>query len=110
MLNALRHHGVLIIVFLLAFFLRAQEVLTNNYLFLLDQGRDMMAVKKIVFDHDLIFIGPNTSLSGVFQGPLHYYLLAPLTYVFNGDPNGAMITMLIVSLLVIVAVYILTSP
>src|SRR3990167_1515321 len=105
MLNILRTNGVFIVIFLLAFFLRAQEVLTNNYLFLLDQGRDMMAVKKIVFDHDLIFIGPNTSLSGVFQGPLHYYLLAPLTYVFNGDPIGAMITMLIVSLLVIVIVY-----
>src|SRR3989344_329444 len=105
MLNILRTNGVFIVIFLLAFFLRGQEVLTNNYLFLLDQGRDMMAVKKIVFDHDLIFIGPNTSLSGVFQGPLHYYLLAPLTYVFNGDPIGAMITMLVISLLVIVAAY-----
>lgn len=88
-------------IFLLGFFLRAQETLSNNYLFLLDQGRDMMDVKGIVFNHHLTLIGPNTSLGGVFQGPLYYYLLAVPTFLFNGDPWGNMLLMLILSMSVL---------
>ncbi len=86
------------LIFLLGFFLRAQEVISGNYLFLLDQGRDMMDVKGIIFDHKLTLIGPYTSLGGVFQGPLYYYLLAIPLFIFNGDPWGAMLLMLLISM------------
>lgn len=93
-------------ILLLGFFLRAQEAIIGNYLFLLDQGRDMMDVKEIVFDHHLTLIGPATSLGGVFQGPLYYYLLAIPTFIFNGNPLGAMILMLLISMSVLVVVFI----
>jgi len=91
-------------IFILGFFLRAQEVLSNNYLFLLDMGRDMLAVKGIVFDHHLTLIGPYTSLAGVFQGPLYYYLLSVPTFLLGGNPLGALVLMLTISLLTILAV------
>lgn len=94
--------GVIIFIFLLAFFLRAQEILSHNFLFLIDQGRDMMAVKGIVFDHKLTLIGPYTSLGGVFQGPLYYYLLAIPTFIFAGDPWGAVLLMVCISLLTVI--------
>jgi len=78
--------------------LRAQETITNNFLFLIDQGRDMLAVKNIVFNHHLTLIGPYTSLGGVFQGPIWYYLLAIPTFILNGDPLGGEILMLIISI------------
>lgn len=86
------------LILILAFFLRAQEVLFNNYLFLLDMGRDMLAVKEIVFEHNLTLIGPYTSLAGVFQGPFYYYLLALPTLFSNGDPIGPLILMVLISL------------
>lgn len=89
-------------IFLLAFFLRAQETLSNNFLFLIDQGRDLLAVKSIVFDHKLTLIGPYTSLGGVFQGPLYYYLLAIPTVLFDGDPWGSVLLMLVISLATVV--------
>lgn len=92
-------------VLLLGFFLRAQETISGNYLFLLDQGRDMMDVKKIVFDHKFTLIGPYTSLTGVFQGPLYYYLLAAATFVLKGNPIGAMMLMLAISISVIGVVF-----
>lgn len=80
------------------FLLRAQETLSGNFLFLLDSGRDMMAVKQIVFDHKFTLIGPYTSLGGVFQGPLYYYLLAIPTAIFQGNPWGNILLMLVISL------------
>lgn len=94
------------VFFLLGFFLRAQEVLSNNYLFLLDMGRDMLAVKGIIYDFHPTLIGPYTSLAGVFQGPLYYYLIAIPSFILKGNPLGPLILMLIISLLsVILAFY-----
>lgn len=90
-----------VLIFLFGFFLRAQETLSNNFLFLLDQGRDMMAVKGILYDHHLTLIGPNTSLAGVFQGPFWYYLLFIPTFLTGGNPWGGIALMLLISLLVL---------
>lgn len=85
--------------------LRAQELISHNFLFLLDQGRDMMAVKSILYDHHLTLIGPSTSLRGVFQGPLWYYLLAFSTAIFGGNPWGGIVLMFAISIAVLVVVY-----
>lgn len=95
-----------VLVFVLAFFLRAQETLSHNFLFLIDQGRDLMAVKQIVYDHHLTLIGPYTSLQGVFQGPLWYYLLSIPLFLFNGDPWGTIVLMLFLSMLTLLITYI----
>ncbi len=85
--------------------LRGEETYSHNFLFLLDQGRDMLAVKGIVYDHHLTLIGPYTSLQGVFQGPLWYYLLSIPTFIFNGDPWGAVVLMFVISISVLLIVY-----
>ena len=94
--------GICVItIFALAFFLRAQEAISGNYLFLIDQGRDMMAVKKIVFDHHLTLIGPYTSLQGIFQGPIWYYLLSVPLFLARGNPISSIYLMLVISLSVV---------
>lgn len=95
-------------VFVLGFSIRAQETLSRNFLFLLDQGRDMMAVKSIVYDRHLTLIGPNTSLQGVFQGPLWYYLLTIPTIIFSGDPWGTVVLALIISMATLLSVFVFT--
>jgi len=95
----------ILVFFLIGFFLRAQETISGNFLFLLDSGRDMMDVKKIVFDHTLTLIGPYTSLGGVFQGPLYYYLLSVPTCIFQGNPLGNILLMLLLSMSVVIFAY-----
>jgi hypothetical protein len=95
----------LIFVLFIGIALRSQELISHNFLFLLDQGRDMMAVKGILYDHHLTLIGPSTSLRGVFQGPLWYYLLALSTGIFGGDPWGGIVLMFVVSVAVLIAIY-----
>lgn len=95
----------LFFIFLLGFFLRAQETISQNFLFLVDQGRDMLAVKSIVYDFHPTLIGPYTSLQGVFQGPLWYYLLGIPTRITGGNPWGSIVLMLILSLLVMLVTF-----
>src|SRR3989344_9232117 len=99
---------LVIFILLLGIFLRGQETFSHNFLFLLDQGRDMMAVKGILYDNHPTLIGPSTSLRGVFQGPLWYYLLAVSAGVFGGDPWGGILLMFTVSVSVLIVVYIWT--
>lgn len=94
-----------LIIFTLSFLLRAQETISRNFIFLIDQGRDMIAVRSIVFDHHLTLIGPYTSLQGVFQGPLWYYLLSVPTFITNGDPWGSVVLMLLLSLSILLIVF-----
>ncbi len=96
---------LLIAIFLLGFFLRAQETLSGNFLFLKDQGRDLLAVKSIVIDKKPTLIGPYTGLQAVFQGPLYYYTLA-IPFAFSGgDPRAIMWLMLAVSMAAIYVGY-----
>ena len=98
---------LLIIILILGFFLRAQETLSGNFLFLKDQGRDMLAVKSIVVDKKPTLIGPYTGLQAVFQGPLYYYLLA-VPFVFSGgNPGAVMWLMLAVSMAAIYVGYLM---
>ncbi len=99
----------IIFILFLGVGLRAQEAISRNFLFLLDQGRDMMAVKSILYDHHLTLIGPSTSLRGIFQGPLWYYLLALSTGIFGGNPWGGILLMLAISVSVLVVVYFWTK-
>lgn len=96
---------IFFLIFILGFGLRAQELISHNFLFLLDQGRDMMAVKGILYDHHPTLIGPSTSLRGVFQGPLWYYLLAFSVGIYNGDPWGGIVLMFVLSMSVLLVVY-----
>lgn len=99
--------AILVLIFFIGFLLRSQEVISNNYLFLKDQGRDMLDVKAIVLDHKPTLIGPYTGLQGIFQGPLYYYFLAIPTAISRGDPIGPMIFILLINLFSIVMGYII---
>src|SRR3989344_7057277 len=95
----------IILLFCIGIALRAQETISHNFLFLIDQGRDMLAVKSIVYDHHLTLIGPYTSLQGVFQGPFWYYLLSIPTFIAGGDPWGGVFLMLVISMATVFIAY-----
>lgn len=57
-------------------------------MFLGDQGRDAIIIKRIVTLEHFPAIGPTTSIGGVFSGPFFYYLMAPFLLLFRLDPDG----------------------
>ncbi|MDZ7587600.1 MAG: hypothetical protein U0946_07650, partial [Patescibacteria group bacterium] len=95
------------LVFLLLFALatRLPHIWGYNIPFSFDHGRDALAVLDLIKNHSLKFIGPWTSIQGLFFGPGWYYLLAPLYWLLNGNPLAGPITMIILNLFTIGLAY-----
>lgn len=103
---------IIAVIIFLSVFPRSIEVLNQNPIFGFDQGREMLAAKNIVVNHKLILIGTeigagSAGISGIFQGPVYYYLLTIPFVIFNGNPVGAVVLMLIFGLLSICLGYFL---
>lgn len=87
---------VLVFAAFSGFALRSVELINRNYLFVYDQGLDMMAARSIAVDHKLTLIGSAAGagfagLPGIFHGPGYHYLLALVSFVFRGDPYWVMV-------------------
>lgn len=104
--------GLLLILSYLAIFPRITEVVNHNYLFMIDQGRDYMALKKIVIDGKPTLIGSEigsgmAGFKGIFQGPFHYYFLTIPFVLFRGDPYGGVVLMFIFGILSVIVSFLL---
>lgn len=91
---------------------RSVEILSNNYLFGFDQGRDYLAVKNIVDDGKFTLIGSEigagaAGINGIFQGPFHYYFLAVPYILFDGSPYGGMVLTYLYGILAIILLFII---
>jgi 4-amino-4-deoxy-L-arabinose transferase-like glycosyltransferase len=56
--------------------------------FLGDEGRDVLIVRRLLVNFDLILVGPGTSIGNMYLGPLYYYLMAPFLFLANYSPVG----------------------
>ena len=89
---------LLIVILLLGISLRSPEILSRNFLFGFDQGRDYLAVREIVVEKNPTLIGPEVGagfagLGGIFHGPYYYYSLVPMFFLLDGHPYGGVVTM-----------------
>lgn len=95
---------ILIPVLSLASWLRLNDI-RGYMVFLGDQGRDALVVKRMIVDLDPTFIGPNASVGGFYLGPLYYYMMAPAMLLSNLDPVGPAIMVAVFSVLTTLLVY-----
>ena len=100
----------LLVLFILIIFLvsRTAELLSHNFVFVLDQGRDYANVSDLILNKKLTLIGSEigggyAGINGIFQGPLHYYLLSVFYILFKGDPYGGIVYMFVFALLTLIA-------
>lgn len=75
----------LILLFLLAFFLRFY-LLPQNLFFGPEQGIDFLVIRDIAVNHKLTLIGAKTDVSGIFHGPIYYYLAVIPFFLSQGNP------------------------
>lgn len=66
--------------------------------FLGDQGRDVLVIKRMVVDGELTLLGPITSVGSIFLGPLYYYFITPFLVLFNFNPVGPALFIVLLSL------------
>ncbi|MBI2086494.1 glycosyltransferase family 39 protein [Candidatus Daviesbacteria bacterium] len=67
----------------------------GNFIFNMDNGRDMVDVREMVILKKLRLTGPNTPIEGVYDGPFWYYLLAIPFIITSGDPYGSILMQII---------------
>src|SRR3989337_4519221 len=101
--------GLLSIIWILLAALPRKLIFPINGLFAFnyDQGRDFLAVSKIIWERDFILIGQTTGLPGIFYGPWWYYFLASVVFISGGDPQSVAIFFAILAILSIVFLYLL---
>jgi hypothetical protein len=99
-----RSHYLLIIILILAIFFRLWR-LPEYFTFGHDEDLAAWIIKDIYIDHHLRLIGQETSIGGVFVGPLFYYLLGLFFVIFGGDPLGGMVFLILTSLATIFSIY-----
>ena len=63
----------------------------GNFLFNMDNARDMVDVREMVVLGKPRLIGPTSAIEGLFTGPAWYYLLAIPFFLSGGDPYAPII-------------------
>jgi len=107
-LRFLKRHWLIISLTLIAGFFRLYR-LESSLMFLGDQGRDVLVMKRMLVNHDLPFIGPITSVGGFYLGPLYYYLMAPFLWLFQYNPVGPAYATAFLGILTIPVLFFITQ-
>lgn len=86
--STLREHWLVLLLFLLAFFVRVWSISDNSIMFWFDQARDAFVSIEMVEQLKPKLQGPTASGTGdsVFHGVLYYYVIAPAYFLSQGDP------------------------
>ncbi len=108
MLNFLKKNYLIISILLIAAFFRLFNIYGYAE-FLGDQGRDLIIIRDFLVNHNLFFIGPQTSIGNMYLGPYFYYLIAPSLWLSNFDPIGPAIFIALVGIATVYLVFYLVK-
>ncbi|MFZ5366152.1 MAG: ArnT family glycosyltransferase [Patescibacteria group bacterium] len=92
------------LILVLAIFLRFYKI-TELHFFTYDQARDDLIVKRILVDHKLTLLGPQSSMRGVYLPPFYYYTLVPILWLSKLNPVGVDIYTAFVGVLTVVLIW-----
>ena len=74
-------------------------------MFLGDQGRDAIIIKRIITLEHFPAIGPPSSLGQIYLGPFYYYLIAPFLFLSRFNPVGPALGVALISIIGIIISY-----
>lgn len=95
---------LLILILLIGFFFRTYKIV-ERFEFAHDGDLYSWIVKDILVNGHLRLIGQETSASGIFIGPMFYYLLIPFFLITNMDPIGALVPVTIIGTVTILSYF-----
>lgn len=96
--------SLIIIIILLASFLRLWRI-SEYIVFLGDQGRDVLIVKRMIVDHKMTLLGPTASVGGFYLGPFYYYLMIIPLWISGLNPVGPAIMVAFFGILTVIGMY-----
>ena len=104
------HFLISLVLLTFGVIVRSIEVVSRNYVFVYDQGRDYLAAWNIAIEHKWTLIGAEAGsgfagLPGIFHGPGYFYLLSAIIKIFGGDPYWGMVVLFMLSIISLLVVY-----
>jgi 4-amino-4-deoxy-L-arabinose transferase-like glycosyltransferase len=94
----------IVLIILAGVFLRLYRI-SDFYMFLADQGRDAVIVRRIILLQKFPLIGPPSSLGEEFLGPFYYYVVAPFLWLFQSNPVGLAVGVALLSITASIGIY-----
>lgn len=94
----------LALILLLGAFFRLYKI-DEYMIFLGDEGRDMIIVRRFLVEAHPPLIGPGTSIGNMYLGPLYYYMMAIPTLIANFSPVGPAVMVAILGVVTIALVW-----
>lgn len=95
---------ILLLILSLASFLRLWRI-DDFAVFLGDEGRDALIVKRIIVDHRPTLLGPMTSVGNMYLGPVYYYLMIIPLWLTRLDPIGPAIMVAMIGIFTVFLIY-----
>ncbi|HWA52371.1 MAG TPA: hypothetical protein VG895_04950 [Patescibacteria group bacterium] len=86
------------VILLFGFITRIFIIQNNNLYFTADEGRDAVYVREILNSHALFTKGPQSSVAGLYTGPLWYYFISIGYVILKGSPYGSVLMLIILNL------------
>lgn len=77
--------------------------------FTYDQARDALYIKRIIVEHKFRLIGTQSSIPGLYTGPLYYYLMLPFLWLFGLNPIGIDFAIALLGVMTVGLVYFLAK-
>jgi 4-amino-4-deoxy-L-arabinose transferase-like glycosyltransferase len=71
-----------------------------------EQARDALAAKSIFTERKLTLIGPTTEVEGLFHGPIYYYLIGLVYFLFGPNPSSVSLMHILFNLASIPVIYV----
>lgn len=92
------------LILLAAAFLRLYKI-GEFVIFLGDEGRDALIVKRMIVDHKFTLLGPTASVGGFYLGPVYYYFMIPFLWLFQFDPVGPAVMVALIGIATVGLLY-----
>lgn len=86
---------IILCLLLAGFIFRLVISQDGNFIFHMDNARDMVDIRHMVVTQKPRLIGPTSGIEGLFNGPAWYYLMAVPFLVGKGDPYALVIAQMI---------------
>ena len=85
---------VIIVILLIGVLYKLLITSGGNFIFNMDNARDMVDVREMVVLHKIRLTGPTSGIDGFYNGPLWYYLLAFPFILTGGNPYAEILLMI----------------
>jgi hypothetical protein len=98
-------HLILALLLIMGLVFRLGPIWGNNFSYMYDNAKDQLVIMEMGIHKKPALVGPITSIDGVFNGPLWYYVALPANVLFDYHPLASVLTVIGLSVASIFLIY-----